>query len=104
MPPIRLFYGSRDALGDSSLKFMDKLLEHNQNVKVYVFKEMYHGFLNYGDYKGFGLSEAKIAIELIGLKMNDFFKGKLRYQKLRKKMKKAVKIKNFEKNVRLKNI
>jgi len=51
-----------------------------KNVKLVVFKEMYHGFLNFAGHKGFGLEEATIAVRLIRRKMNDYFDGKLSYQ------------------------
>lgn len=47
LPPIRIMVGESDCMKDQSFKFINRLIKLDKNVRMVMYKELTHGFLNY---------------------------------------------------------
>ncbi|KAL4445039.1 hypothetical protein ABPG74_018767 [Tetrahymena malaccensis] len=46
LPPIRMACGDKDLLKDDCIRFLQKLIKLNHNVKLLLYRELTHGYLN----------------------------------------------------------
>lgn len=46
LPPIRMACGDKDILRDDCLRFLHRLVKVRHNIKMILYKELVHGYLN----------------------------------------------------------
>jgi acetyl esterase/lipase len=72
-PPVQIVSGGRDPLSDDSLRFVEKFIKNQKQIKMKLYKSLPHGFMNY-DYVG-GLSPASLAINDSCFMIREFVKS-----------------------------
>ncbi|EAR83697.2 hypothetical protein TTHERM_00827140 (macronuclear) [Tetrahymena thermophila SB210] len=71
-PPVRLQIGNKDPLHDESYRFLHKLINNGKDVKMIVYLDMPHGYLNY-DAPG-GMKYAKKCVDDAANALEEFLK------------------------------